>query len=96
VPAPVLRGITRYAGVHLYNEDGDVLYATPVLLSVHTVAGGPRLFKLPRQVEVVYDLYNDRVVTHNAAKFNVQLASASTALYYTGKAELLRSLNVTL
>ena len=96
VPAPVLRGIARYAGVHLYNEDGDVLYATPDLLSVHTVAGGPRIFKLPRQVEVVYDLYNDRVVARDAAKFNVQLASASTALYYTGKVELLKSLNVTL
>ncbi len=31
VPAPVLRGIARYAGVHLYSEAGDVLYATPQL-----------------------------------------------------------------
>ena len=27
----MLRGIARFAGVHLYNEEGDVLYATPDL-----------------------------------------------------------------
>ena len=47
VPAPVLRGIARFAGVHLYNEDGDVLYATPNLLSVHSVSGGPRPSSCP-------------------------------------------------
>ena len=36
IPSPVLRGIARFAGVHLYSEAGDVLYATPNLLGVHT------------------------------------------------------------
>ena len=95
VPAPVLRSIARFAGVHLYNEEGDVLYATPDLLSVHTVAGGPRTFKLPRRVEVIYDLFNARLVDCDTAQFEVQLPPASTALYYTGKADLLSSLNIT-
>ena len=73
VPAPVLRGIARYAGVHLYNEEGDVLYATPDLLSVHTVSGGQREFRLPRRVEVVYDLFGDRVVAREADAFRVEL-----------------------
>ena len=81
----MLRGIARFAGVHLYNEDGDVLYATPELLSVHTVAGGPRKFKLPKPVEVVYDLFAERIVAHHTAEFQVELAPASTALYFTGK-----------
>jgi hypothetical protein len=84
VPAPVLRGLARWAGVHLYNEDGDVLYATPNLLSVHTVAGGPRVFRLPQPVEVVYDLFNASVVTRDTAAFDVDLPPASTALWYTG------------
>jgi hypothetical protein len=85
LPAPVLRGIARWAGVHLYNEDGDVLYATPDLLSVHSVAGGPRTFKLPRTVEVVYDLFNERVVARDAAAFDTVLEPASTALWYAGR-----------
>src|SRR5207249_11290677 len=89
IPAPVLRGIARHAGVHLYNEEGDVLYASPSLLSVHTVAGGPRQFCLPRPVEVVYDLFGQQVLAHNTAEFRVELAPASTALYFTGQASQL-------
>jgi hypothetical protein len=92
VPSQVLRGIARQAGVHLYNTEGDVLYATPDLLSVHTVAGGARTFQLPRQVEVVYDLFNDRVLERDTAQFCNQLPPASTALYYTGDARRLEEL----
>ena len=86
IPAPVLRGIARWAGVHLYNEDGDVLYATPDLLSVHSVSGGPRTFKLPRRAEVVYDLFNSSEVARDTAEFQVDLPPASTSLYFTGRA----------
>lgn len=92
VPAPVLRGIARQAGVHLYNEEGDVLYATSSLLSAHTVAGGKRTFKLPGKVEVVYDLFNRCVVGRNLRQFKVVLPPASTALFYTGPAEMLDTL----
>jgi hypothetical protein len=94
LPSPVLRGIARFAGVHLYNEEGDVLYATPDLLAVHTVAGGARTFKLPRQAEVVYDLYHDNLLARDASQFQVRLAPASTALYYTGTADCLELLSM--
>jgi len=90
VPAPLLRGIARFAGVNLYNEDGDVLYATPDLLSVHTVSGGKRVFTLPQPVEVVYDLFNKTEIARGVSQFEVTLAPASTALYFTGKADLLK------
>jgi hypothetical protein len=89
IPAAVLRGIARWAGVHLYNEDGDVLYATPELLSVHSVSGGPRTFKLPQTAEVVYDLFAQKEVARNTAAFDVVLPPASTTLYFAGKASLL-------
>ncbi len=93
VPSPVLRGIARFAGVHLYNEDGDVLYATPRFVSAHTTSGGPRAFKLPQSVEVVYDLYNRRLLGQNTAEFCTQLPPASTSLFYTGPAASLRALD---
>jgi hypothetical protein len=92
LPAAVLRGIARFAGVHLYSDAGDVLYATPDLLSLHTAAGGWRNLKLPRPVEVVYDLFNNCEVARDTAQFDVQLPPASTALYYTGPAGALTSL----
>lgn len=87
----MLRGIARFAGAHLNNEDGDVLYATPELLSVHTISGGTRRFTLPQPVEVVYDLFNQRLLARNTADFEVELPPASTALYFTGKIGLLPS-----
>jgi len=89
VPAPILRGVARYAGVHLYSEAGDVLHASKSLLSVHTVSGGPRTFKLPECVEVVYDLYRDKVLATDADSFDVDLPPASSALYFVGKKEIL-------
>ncbi len=94
VPASVLRGIARHAGAHLYNDQGDVLYATPDLLSVHSVAGGSRVFSLPRRVEVVYDLYADRLVAQDAREFSDTLAPVSTTLYFTGDARMLAGLGV--
>jgi hypothetical protein len=89
VPAPVLRGLARFSGAHLYNEDGDVLNATKNLLGVHTVSGGSRTFKLPEKVEEVYDLYNNETVTVNADSFRVNLPPKSTSLYYFGSEELI-------
>jgi len=91
VPAPVLRGIARFAGVHLYSDAGDVLFASRQLLGVHTVTGGPRTFALPHEVEVVYDLFADQQVAANTAAFSATLAPRSTALYYTGDAGLIPS-----
>ena len=85
LPAPVLRGVARYAGVHLYSEAGDVLYATPELLGVHTAGGGEREFCLPGKVEQVVELFSQQEVAQNCDRFKVRLAPASTVLYYTGK-----------
>jgi hypothetical protein len=77
--------------VHLYNDEGDVLYATPELLSVHTVSGGKRTFKLPDKVDIVYDLFGERVLGREVSEFEVELPPASTALYFTGKASLVKT-----
>ena len=92
IPAPVLRGLARFAGVHLYSEESDVLYASKQLLSAHTVAGGQRTFTLSETVEVVFDLFRNEIVTQDVDKFQVTLPPASTNLYYTGDAELLDKL----
>jgi hypothetical protein len=93
IPAPVLRGIARHAGVHLFNAQGDVLHASRSLLGVHTTSGGPRTFSLPRRVEVVFDLYGDRELARDTSEFGVELAPAASALYYFGdEADLRRHL----
>ena len=89
LPAPVLRGLARYAGVHLYSEAGDVLYAAPQLLAAHTVGGGARQFQLPARAEVIYDLFAGKEVAADCDAFDVVLPKASTTLWYTGDRALL-------
>jgi hypothetical protein len=92
LPAMVLRGIARYAGAHIYNDQGDTLYATPNLLAVHTAAGGKRVFTLPGTVEMVYDLFSKQVIVEKASRFEVQLEPASTLIYFTGDSKQLETL----
>jgi hypothetical protein len=92
IPAPILRGISSFAGVHLYSRDGDVLYATRELLAVHTVSGGARTFRLPQPAEEVYDLFARKTVARHAREFQVNLQPRSTALFFTGSSALLADL----
>jgi len=92
LPASVLRGVARFAGVHIYSDAGDVLHASRQLLGVHTAGGGRRTFVLPRRVEVVHDLFENRTVAQNASEFEVTLPPASTSLFYTGDSKTLTNL----
>jgi len=93
IPAQLLRNIARFVGVHIYNDEGDVIYVNRNLLSVHTVKGGKRTFKLLEKVEVVYDLYNRKIVAHNTDSFQVTLSPVSTELYYVGRGSVLSGLD---
>jgi hypothetical protein len=81
IPAAVLRNISRFAGAHIYSDAGDVIYANRDLLGVHTVSGGPRLFRLPGVVRDVVDLFQGRSVARDTDAFEVTLPAASTTLY---------------
>ena len=81
IPAAVLRNVARFAGAHIYSDDGDVIYANRDLLGVHTASGGPRLLRLPHAVKEVVDLFQDQTVARDTIAFDVALPPASTALY---------------
>jgi hypothetical protein len=68
------------------------LYADLQLFGVHTVSGGKRIFRLPRRVEIVYDLFDGKAIAKNTAQFEVDLPPASTSLFYTGEAKTLEAL----
>ena len=92
IPSSVLREIARFAKVHLFNEKGDVLYATADLIGVHTLSGGKRTFRLPKKVEVVYDLFAKKVIAKNTESFEVTLRPGTSSLYYTGDEDLINHL----
>jgi hypothetical protein len=81
LPAPVLRSLARFAGAHIYNDAGDVIYANRDLLAIHTISGGSRVLRLPGAATEVVDLYEGKTVARNTSAFEVELPPASTAFY---------------
>ncbi|NTV82215.1 MAG: hypothetical protein HGA24_12440, partial [Candidatus Aminicenantes bacterium] len=83
LPAPVLRAVARFAGVHIYSDAGDVLYANKSFLGIHTLAGGERTIRLPRRAPGIADLVAGQVIARDVAEFRAVLEPRSTALYCT-------------
>ncbi|MCK7524032.1 MAG: hypothetical protein MZV64_43595 [Ignavibacteriales bacterium] len=81
LPAPVLRAVARWSGVHIYSDAGDVLYANRSLLGVHSLSGGARTFKLGRRAATVVDLFTGRTIARETDAIEVVLEPRSTALF---------------
>jgi hypothetical protein len=83
IPGDVLRSLANEAGVHLYNDQGDALYANDHLLAVHTGdKGGERTFSLPRPARVV-ELFSNRTISQEpVTKFTYKLPPLATHLYH--------------
>jgi beta-galactosidase len=85
LPGSALRGIAARAGVHVYSDQNDVLYANKSFLSIYAVNAGVRHIRLPRRTDV-YDVYNDTTVAKHILTFDVALSAQHTVLYFLGSA----------
>ncbi len=81
LPAAVLRRLAAEAGVHIYSEAEEPLFASRRLLAMHTAAGGERHVVLPRWFRRVREVFSGRVVAENASRFTDRLQSPDTVLY---------------
>lgn len=81
VSAGVLRKLAREAGVHIYCEAEEPLYANDRLIALHTTEGGPRTVVLPGKCRRVTELFTGRVVAENTDRFEDTLTPPCTVLY---------------
>jgi hypothetical protein len=85
LPPGVLREMARYAGVHIYSESEDVLYADHNYVALHTVRAGLKTIRLPHRAEV-WEVFSDRQVGRDCSEFTDLMEAGSTHLYYYGPA----------
>lgn len=83
VPSNILRNIAKYAGVHIYSDYDDVVYANDNFLVVHTKHAGRRTLRLPKECDV-YDLFKDESIAKHSKEFTVELPQYHTAFYFLG------------
>lgn len=83
LPPGVLRELARYAGVHIYSESEDVMYADRAFVALHTVRAGPKIIRLPRPADV-WEVYSNRQVARDADVFEDVMEAGATHLYFYG------------
>jgi hypothetical protein len=91
----LLKGILRYAGVHLYDLQDDVVYAgADGVLVVHAPYTGQRTIQLPRSA-AVYCLTERRLVARASSTFRQFMRGRTTHVFIWGEMEhLARVLNL--
>ncbi|MFC1461522.1 hypothetical protein ACFLQR_03265 [Verrucomicrobiota bacterium] len=80
LPSYLLRGIARFAGVHIYSDANDALYANNVLLAVHTRYAGLRTIRLPKPMNVI-DAFTGDDVARGASSFQAHLDRGCTGCW---------------
>ena len=84
VTAKVLRNICRYAGVHIYSDTEDLLYANKHFVVISTREAGKKTIKLPRRTDV-YEIYENRLIGKNITEFTETLPAKVTRIYLLKK-----------
>jgi len=80
LPAPVLRNLCRYAGVHVYDEAEDIVYANRSWLALHFSSNGTRRLRLTKPC-IVADALAGEVVSRDAATFTVNARRGRTRIF---------------
>jgi hypothetical protein len=83
VPARLLRGLARDAGVQIYADGGDGIAASGSLLGLTARRAGAKLLHVPG-TDVLYDPVHDVELVGEAGRFRTWVAAGDTLLCYRG------------
>lgn len=81
LPAPLLRECCRYAGVHVYSEEDDLIWADSCTLTVHSVYSGTRSVALPQKT-TVWDLINGECLGQEMESIQFTVNPPQTRMFY--------------
>ena len=76
-----VKEILRKAGVHLYTDGPEPVYANQRLLAIHTKDGGEKVVSLPQTCKRVVDVLKGTTVAENAKTFTYRFKTPDTALF---------------
>ena len=79
MPAAIYRELARYAGVHIYNESDDTLYANRSFLCIHASSAGSRTITFPQSVDV-YDAFFETSLGTNTTTYTTSLSEGETLI----------------
>lgn len=77
----ILKKIMKDAGVHMYTDGQEPVYANERLLAVHVKEGGEKTIHLPRPYKQVVDVIHGKTVAENVSEFIFTFKSPDTGLF---------------
>ena len=75
-----MREIARFAGCHIYNEAGDVLYANRKYVAISATYSGIHNIKLPGKFSA-YEVYEEKYYSHNSNSIDVEMLKGETKMF---------------
>lgn len=79
LPALFLRGLARQAGVHLFQNRDDTLYASRSFLAINADGKGERRVRLPQPSDVL-DVFTGETLERNVTEFSRTMSNLETLL----------------
>jgi len=89
----LLRGLCRFAGVHVWSQSNDVVRVSPPFVAVHSVGDGTLHLQLPAK-QIVFDLTEWCPLAEEATSVRVNMRTGQSALYAVGGTEQLQTLGI--
>ena len=89
IPPELLQSFARAAGVHIYSDTTDNLFAGNDTLTIHSNRAGIKRIRLPAPVDVV-DVFTGEVLAEKADHCDVKMAAPTTRVFYLGDAASFR------
>jgi hypothetical protein len=80
LPPELLRPLARRAGVHLYLDSGDEVWANASLLAIHAITAGDKRIRLPEPTDV-RDAETGAALASDVAEFTIAMAAGETRLF---------------
>lgn len=81
LPAELLRSIASAAGVHLYADGGDTIYASQGFLAIHTGSPRARTLWLPEGVRELHEVFSRTRLPVANGQVQITLDSGQTRLW---------------
>jgi hypothetical protein len=77
----LMRNIAHYAGVHIYSEQGDMLWANQVFLGLYSQSSGIHQLRFPRPVELE-DAYTGKILGKSITSLDIEMECLETGLFF--------------
>ena len=78
---PVMRAIANAAGVHIYLDTNDIVYANRLFIAVHATTEDTKRISLPTTAAEITDAYTNETIAYNTNEIEIKMRNGETRTF---------------